>query len=44
MDGYNYICTHVDDFKIIAKHPEHLLDMVKGTFLVKESGEPDYYL
>jgi hypothetical protein len=44
VDGYNYICTHVDDFKIIAKHPEHWMDMVKGTFLVKESGEPNHYL
>jgi hypothetical protein len=44
MDGYNYICTHVDDFKIIAKQPECWMDMVKGTFLVKESGDPDYHL
>jgi hypothetical protein len=43
-DGYDYICTHVDDFKIIAKHLEHWGDMVKGTFLIKESGEPNYYL
>jgi len=44
VDGYNYICTHVDHFKIIAKQPEHWMDMVKGTFLVKESGKPNYYL
>jgi hypothetical protein len=43
-DGYDYICTHVDDFKIVAKDPERWMEMVKGTFLVKESGERDYYL
>jgi hypothetical protein len=25
-DGYDYICTHVDDFKIIAKEPEQWRD------------------
>jgi Reverse transcriptase (RNA-dependent DNA polymerase). len=43
-DGYDYICTHVDDFKIVAKDPKHWMEMIKGTFLVKESGERDYYL
>jgi Reverse transcriptase (RNA-dependent DNA polymerase). len=43
-DGYDYICTHVDDFKIVAKDPERWMEMIKGTFLVKESGERDYYL
>jgi hypothetical protein len=21
-DGYDYICTHVDDFKVVAREPE----------------------
>ena len=43
-DGYDYICTHVDDFKIVAKDPECWMEMIQGTFLVKESGERDCYL
>ena len=43
-DGYDYICTHVDDFKIVAKDAFQWLDHIKAQFLVKESGEPDYYL
>ena len=38
-DGYNYIYTHVDNFKIITKDPEHWMEMIKGAFLMKESGE-----
>lgn len=45
VDGYDYICTHVDDFKIVAKYPEtSWMEMIKATFQVKESGERDYYL
>ncbi len=43
-DGYDYICTHVDDFKIVAKDAMHWLKLIKDRFLVKESGEPSYYL
>ena len=43
-DGYDYICTHVDDFKIVAKDAFRWLNLIKDQFLVKESGEPDYYL
>ena len=43
-DGYAYICTHVDDFKIVAKSPEHWLNLIKKRFLVKQSGPPEYYL
>jgi hypothetical protein len=32
-DGNDSICTHVGNFKVIAKDPE---------FLVKESGDRDY--
>lgn len=43
-DGYDYICTHVDDFKIVARDPDHWLIKIKERFLVKTSGPPDYYL
>ena len=43
-DGYDYICTHVDDFKIIARQPSKWLDAIKEKFLVKAAGDPDYYL
>ncbi len=43
-DGYDYICTHVDDFKIVAKDPDYWLVKIKERFLVKTSGKPDYYL
>ena len=42
--GYDYICTHVDDFKIVAKDPERWMNHIEQTFLVKESGVRDYYL
>ena len=43
-DGYDYICTHVDDFKIVAREPEKWLQYVQDSFLVKESGPRKYYL
>lgn len=43
-DGYDYICTHVDDFKIVARDPEHWMNKIKERFLVKSGGPPDYYL
>ena len=42
--GYDYVCTHVDDFKIVARQPEHWLNLIKKRFLVKQSGLPEYYL
>jgi hypothetical protein len=27
-NGYDYICTHVDDFKIMAKEPEQWHDQI----------------
>lgn len=43
-DGYDYVCTHVDDFKIIARDPEKWLTLIRGAFLVKSFGSPSYYL
>ena len=42
--GYDYICTHVDDFKIVARDPNIWMNKIKDNFLVKSAGEPDYYL
>ena len=42
--GYDYICTHVDDFKIIACDPDHWLTQISGVFLLKSTGQPSYYL
>jgi hypothetical protein len=37
-DGYDYICTHVDDFKIVAKEPERWRDQISSSFLLKFKG------
>ena len=42
--GYDYICTHVDDFKILAKDPRHWMDQLKASFVIKADGPPSYYL
>ena len=42
--GYDYICTHVDDFKIVAHDPNHWLTQISGVFLLKSTGPPSYYL
>ena len=42
--GYDYICTHVDDFKIVARDPNHWLTQISGAFLLKSTGPPSYYL
>jgi hypothetical protein len=43
-DGYKYICTHVDDFKIVAKEPEQWHDQISSSFLLKSIGPPSYFL
>jgi len=43
-DGYEYIFTHVEDFKIVACNPSHWLNLIKGTFLVKSDGPPAFLL
>ena len=42
--GYDYICTHVDDFKVVAKDPIKWIDRIAGAFLIKEHGPRNYYL
>jgi hypothetical protein len=34
-DGYDYICTHVDDFKIVAKEPEWWRDQISSSFFTQ---------
>ena len=40
QDGYDYVCTHVDDFKIVAKDPERWKSLISVTFLLKSIGPP----
>jgi hypothetical protein len=35
-DSYDYVCTHVDDFKIVAKEPEQWHDQISSLFLLKQ--------
>ena len=41
--GYDYICTHVDDFKIVASDPDRWLTQISRVFLLKSTGPPSYY-
>ncbi len=43
-DGYDYICTHVDDFKIVAQDADSWLTKISHNFLVKSHGPRSYYL
>ena len=43
-DGYDYLCTHVDDFKVVAKDPQRWVNAISGAFQLKCAGTPDYYL
>ena len=43
-DGYDYVCTHVDDFKIVARDPERWKSFISAAFLLKSIGPPAYYL
>ena len=43
-DGYDYICTHVDDFKIVARDPDRWKSQISAAFLLKSIGPPSYYL
>ncbi len=43
-DCYDYICTHVDDFMIVGKDPQAIMDMIQAIYAVKSIGPPDYYL
>ena len=38
------MCTHVDDFKIVAKDPWSWMKKIQAEFLVKSAEEPKCYL
>ena len=42
--GYDYICTHMDDFKVLAKNPSTWIDHIASDFIFKEHGPRNYYL
>ena len=42
--GYDYIYTHLDDFKIVAKDPTIWVERIAAVFLIKEYGPRSYYL
>ena len=42
--SYEYICTHVDDFMIVAANPHPIMKEIQRNFTVKSIGPPDYYL
>ena len=43
-NGYDYICTHLDDFKIVAEDTDGWLRMISNAFLVKSYDPRSYYL
>ena len=43
-NGYDYICTHMDDFKIAADDPYHYLEIIFTVLLVKSHSLQQYYL
>ena len=43
-NGYDFICTHVDDFKIVADNPYHYLTLISSALFVKSHGPREYYL
>ena len=43
-DDCNYICTHVDNFKVIAKDTNMWVDRITSIFLRKECRARIYYL
>ena len=44
MDGFNFIYTHVDDFKVVAKDPDIWIEYIVSVFLIKEHDPQQYYL
>ena len=46
LNAYKYICTHMDDFMIVSKKLEWVMEEIKSVYGVKDSskGPPEYYL
>ena len=43
-DEYEYLCTHVDDFMIVSRNPQPVMDELERLYTIKGKGPPDYYL
>jgi hypothetical protein len=41
---YEYVCTHSDDFMIVSKKPEAVMEALEEVYVIKAKGPPDYYL
>ena len=41
---YEYICTHSDDFMIVSRTPEVIVEGLKKVYTIKSEGPPEYYL
>jgi hypothetical protein len=41
---YDYVCTHVDDFMIVGKDPQAVMDLIQSIYAIKSIGPPDYHL
>jgi hypothetical protein len=35
---YEYVCTHVDDFMIVSKKPEAIMENLKTFYVIKSEG------
>jgi hypothetical protein len=42
--GYDYVCTHVDDFTIFAKDPWQYMKKLQSMYVIRDVGPPKYYL
>ena len=43
-DGFDFICTHVGDLKILAKDPDNWIEYIASVFFIKEHNPQQYYL
>ena len=43
-DRFDFIYTHVNDFKVIAQDPDIWIEHITSVFLIKEHGPRKYYL
>ena len=41
---YEYVCTHVDDFMIVSRKPEVIMEKLKEVYSISSEGPPEYYL
>ena len=42
--GYYFICTHVNDFKILARDPHMYMRHIQARYTIKDPAPPSYYL